>query len=119
MAAMILAFVLLAMPNSPQATLQNPLQAHAMTLSKLRPLLLAVSVTVCCAATYGADAPAEPTEPQVDNPTAGQTESQADSPATDGNQSGSQRRRAGDKGGIFLPSESISEDAALAFPVDI
>jgi len=34
-------------------------------------------------------------------------------------QTGSQRREAGDKGGVFLPSENISEDKVLTFPVDI
>ena len=32
---------------------------------------------------------------------------------------GSQRRSAGDKGGVFRPSEDISEDIAITFPVDI
>lgn len=42
--------------------------------------------------------------------------SQTDVPA---NASGSQKRNAGDKGGVFLPSEDISEDVAITFPVDI
>lgn len=37
----------------------------------------------------------------------------------DGPLSGSEQRRAEDKGGIFRPSEDISEDLAVAFPVDI
>ena len=32
---------------------------------------------------------------------------------------GSQRRKGGDKGGVFRPSEDISEDIAITFPVDI
>ena len=32
---------------------------------------------------------------------------------------GDQQRRADDTGGVFLPSENISEDLPLAFPVDI
>ncbi len=33
--------------------------------------------------------------------------------------SGSEQRRANDKGGVFRPSEDISEDLAVTFPVDI
>lgn len=32
---------------------------------------------------------------------------------------GSEARRANDKGGVFRPSEDISEDLAVSFPVDI
>ncbi len=33
--------------------------------------------------------------------------------------SGSEQRRADDKGTVFRPSEDISEDLAVTFPVDI
>lgn len=50
----------------------------------------------------------------------GTQRSEQDSAAdTQANASGSEKRRAGDKGGLFLPSEDISEDVAITFPVDI
>ncbi len=44
---------------------------------------------------------------------------QENSTETQANSTGSQKRQAGDKGGVFLPSEDISEDVAITFPVDI
>lgn len=59
-------------------------------------------------ATHAAEAPPAPEESETT------TESAPSAPST-----GSERRRAGDKGGIFRPTEDISEDVAITFPVDI
>jgi len=61
--------------------------------------------------------------PQTDTESATETASDNPQPTTDSNSpgplSGSKARRANDKGGVFLPSEDISEDIAVSFPVDI
>lgn len=43
----------------------------------------------------------------------------ADASTSGAPQTGAEKRRAGDKGGVFRPSEDISEDLAVTFPVDI
>lgn len=64
-----------------------------------------------------ADAPNDPSKQSNNDQsqeTSGQEQSESDRPL-----SGSAQRQANDKGGVFRPSESISEDLSITFPVDI
>jgi len=58
-------------------------------------------------------------ESESANPANNEQRSQDNTTQTPANASGSQKRNAGDKGGVFLPTEDISEDVAITFPVDI
>lgn len=79
-------------------------------------LCMAVSATPAPAlAQEAADTPAVPAEQAPGSsqaPRTGQTQPERE--LTEAEQ-----RQAGDKGGVFRPSENISEDFPMAFPVDI
>lgn len=74
-------------------------------------LLLGAALLVTAAVSQWAQA-AEAEDQESDGTE--ETTSSSDRPL-----SGSEARKANDKGGVFSPTEDISEDIAVSFPVDI
>ena len=88
-------------------------------------LICGVSVfAISSPALQAAEAPPETNAPQTSTPQTNTPEPNdpQEPPKKSGtspSNTGSENRRAGDKGGVFRPSEEISEDVAITFPVDI
>jgi len=91
-----------------------------LLLTLLLGAALIVPVLLAAPTANAAEAPSTDTEKATGTET-----SSSDTPPPEGDTtstrpvSGSKARRANDKGGVFLPSEDISEDIAVSFPVDI
>jgi hypothetical protein len=77
-------------------------------------MLLATVLSLVLYCTVGA-APAEAAPAEAATDDVGQT---AEPPAKDEG-SGDQQKKAGSKDDEFIPTEEISEDFAVSFPVDI
>ncbi len=89
---------------------------HTVTL-----LLLGAALVVPALLVGPAAGAAEAPSPETESASETTSDKTPEDPKTKSNRplSGSEARRANDKGGVFLPSEDISEDIAVSFPVDI
>ena len=94
----------------------NAIRTAASCLAQLCLALLCFALLILSAQVANAADSGEESTSGTSNNTESSQEDAADAQS---NASGSQQRRAGDKGGVFSPSEDISEDVAITFPVDI
>ena len=77
-------------------------------------MLLGAAFLVTASVAQWAQQAAAAEAPEQETESTEETTSSSDRPP-----SGSEARKANDKGGIFRPTEDISEDISVSFPVDI